>query len=201
MTFDVKHRIARGKFRNFQTHDYIDEGVSWVDILFLGPDRFTFFNATLRSAPMAITDEIHNLAFNETWDALSPEEKTAQSSMDFKPLGNGLSEWIRPERVALPQFEGRNFHDQLIKREKEIEVTLHANVSIDISYRYGIGLDAIIDLAMLDVASIEMFVDFFQSDLKAKHYDLSRTAELWRADEPLVNTEGVVWHSNALVLD
>ena len=61
--FELKHTIAKGRFRNFESHDvFSDGGLSWADVTFLGSKNTVIWNATVVTASMAKADLQQELA-------------------------------------------------------------------------------------------------------------------------------------------
>lgn len=155
---------------------------SWVDVCFLGSDRFTLWNAEFVTTQLAVEDEIRERAFNAAYAQLSAEEIMAEFSMDWKtvppkrPGAMRMREWVqRPDR-HYPQFDGRTFGKECDRLEAHYLATdppvIAERFVIDRSYAYGIGLHAVVREATLDRAAIERTIQRFR-DIGERHWQFS----------------------------
>lgn len=151
---------------------------SWVDVYFLGADRFTLWNAEFVTTQLALEDAIHERAFNAAYALLSAEEIENEFSMAWKavppkrPGAMRMREWVqRPER-HYPQFDGRSFTQECDRLEAHYLATdppvIAERFVIDRSYAYGVGLHAVVAESSLNrtaiVRTIQRFRDIGEQD-------------------------------------
>lgn len=196
----VKHRIAAGKYRNFHSHDILTDGVSWCDVDFLGRDKFTFWNATLETTAYSRHAKIDSAAFNQAYDALTPEEHALRPKWTFKPVAGkpGFSEIVFGKEPAFEKFEGRTFQEQVRHLEGVLDFPVFESIEVDRSYRFGIGLHATIDAPLLTVEIIESFVDMFVEQDRENIYEHGAS---WTSDRPAKYADAKVYESNSINID
>lgn len=145
----------------------------WIDIYFIGRDRYTLWNASLVTTALARQDTISTRAFDTAWAKLSEGEKAIESTLEFKriprkrPSEPRYSEWVRRPDSRYPQFDGRTFREECDRLEADIEVLSPPDIgesfTLDRSYAYGIGLHATVAEDHLDLAAIERTIARFRS--------------------------------------
>ena len=134
----------------------------WVDVTFLGADRFMLWNAEFITTQLAMEDAIHERAVSETSSLLSANESEAEFKWEWKsvPLkrpGHLRAKELvkRPDRCC-SQFEGRTFSQECERLEALYRVSdppvITERFEIDRSYAYGIGLHAVVAETNLDRA-------------------------------------------------
>lgn len=143
----------------------------WFDFLFLGKDKCNIWNATISTASMAFWDEVKQIAMDETIALLSPEEWEQETSYEFIPAecsqsGKVLTYQVRDKEVVYyPQLNDLTFSQYCQQLEQEIINTrpplIYESFTTDYSYRYGIGLDIIVDAAEISQAVIEDAISRF----------------------------------------
>jgi len=157
MAFSVKHLIRKDEYDNFYTHHVLDSENSWADVLFLGLDKATFFNATIMSPAERRNDILWDMAWDEA-EALVPYTR------DFK-----LDEWLARGREPIPEF-GERTRVEYVKNlvdswaADESLVRVHAMAQIDTDYVYGIGLEAVLDEPFVTADGISRFIDRFREN-------------------------------------
>lgn len=144
----------------------------WFDFYFPGQDRFTVWNAEIVTARKAFWDEVHGLALKLTVSMLTPEEHSAEFSMEFEPAevsstGKVLSyKLIEQKKMQYEKFGGLTFFEQWEKLESEIvreaPPTIHELFRLDRSYAYGIGLYIVLDVDVIDRVAIEQAITNFR---------------------------------------
>jgi hypothetical protein len=172
-------KIARlGGGREFWTDHLMDDPADpqhvhhWVDLCFLGTDRFTLWNAEFITTQVALQDAVHDRAFNAVYAQLSPEDIAQEFAMSWQsvprkhPAAERTKVWLpQPDRLY-PQFEGRSFNQECDQLEAHYLATdppaVGEKFTLDHRYRYGIGLQAVVDEANLDVAAIERTIQRFR---------------------------------------
>jgi hypothetical protein len=150
-----------------------DEGGSsqWLDFTFVGTNRFTLWNAVIRTTKCAFRDSVHGLAHARAWAALSDEEQRQETAWEFEPAdraktGKVLTYRMVPREFArYAKFDGRTLAEQIhlleAKTTRDEPPAIHESFRLDRSYRYGIGLDIVVDVPIIDRASVEMAIDRF----------------------------------------
>jgi hypothetical protein len=188
--FALRHRIAEGPFRNFASWDVFGDGLSWADIYFIGRDKFTLWNATVRTASMARADLILEVAFDQTWNALTPEQRALRPGLTWEKLPGGYSRMVSREEPKFDHFDGRDFFEQEDHIAATLDPDVYAEYRIDHSYVYGTGLNVVLDVPLLTPAVLEEFVDGFAANPRE-----------WRSDEPCRVVDAPVYHSNYIDVD
>lgn len=102
---------------------------------------------------------------------LTPEEREENSKLEFVPAQRSSTGKIltyklaEREEMRFEQFDGLTFHEQWRKLESEIVRTeppvIHESFKLDRSYVYGIGLKIVLDVDVINQASIEDAIDRF----------------------------------------
>lgn len=144
----------------------------WVDVYFLGADRFTFWNAEFISTALAVEDEIRGRSFNAAYAQLSPEEIAYEFSMEWKTVPRKhegaarMKELVQRSVRHYPQFDGRTFRQECDRLEVQYMATSPPVVAerfvIDRSYAYGIGLHAVVAENHLNRVAIERAIQRFR---------------------------------------
>ena len=143
----------------------------WFDFYFPGTDRFTIWNASFVTARKAFWDKAHDIAHTRVAAMLSPKEREENSKLEFVPAQRSSTGKIltyklaEREKMRFEQFGGLTFHEQWRKLEAEIArnepPVIHESFKLDRSYVYGIGLKIVLDVDVINQASIEAAIDRF----------------------------------------
>ncbi len=141
------------------------------EFYFPGLDRFTFWNASIVTARKAFWDKTHNLAETRAADALTPEQLEQIAKLEFVPAERSKTGKIltyklaKHENMRFDQFGGLTFNEQRSKLESDIirnePPLVHESFTIDLTYSYGIGLEIVLDVNVINQASIESAIDRF----------------------------------------
>ena len=144
----------------------------WVDVTFLGADRFTLWNAEFITTQMALEDAVHARAFSETDALLSAEESETEFKWEWKsvplkrPGGLRSKELVQKPDHHYSQFEGRTFRQESERLEAlylaSAAPVITERFEIDRGYAYGIGLHAVVSEVSLDRAAIERTIQRFR---------------------------------------
>ena len=144
----------------------------WVDVTFLGRDRFTLWNAEFITTQLALEDAVHERAFCETNALLSADESEAEFKWEWKsvplkhPGGLRAKELVQRTDRHYSQFEGRTFHQECERLEalylSSDPPVITERFEIDRGYAYGIGLHAVVAEANLDRSAIERTIQRFR---------------------------------------
>ena len=195
IAFDVRSQIKRGPYRNFYSYDYLDEGVSWSDVYFVGQDRATMWNATLMTTSDVFAEQQWNDAYDLVMDQLSPDEQADHlrsisfNREDREKTPHGTYKW--GQRLALPmdRFEGRSVLEQIRHVADTLVPSVYEQIVIDTKYAHGIGLHVTLDIEILNAEIISKFVDDF----------VSGGEKAYRCESPAINIHGRVQQGNAIV--
>jgi hypothetical protein len=143
----------------------------WFDFYLPGTDRFTIWNASVVTARKAFWDTVHDIAHTRVAAMLTPEEREVNSRLEFEPAQHSSTGKIltyklaEREEMRFAQFGGLTFHEQWRKLEAEIArnepPAIHESFKLDRSYVYGIGLEIVLDVDVINQASIEAAIDRF----------------------------------------
>ena len=165
---------------NFTSHLVLNEPDKpewcnqWFDFYFLGLDGVTIWNAELCTANTAYWDAIQELAFEEAY-RLCPKER---DDFDLKTLfipeyhpvtGKKLHYVMREPEIraelgnrTLYQFVD-DYSSTLIREDMGNTVPIFESFRTDSSYRYGIGLYAIMDVPHINAEVIETMIEKFRA--------------------------------------
>jgi hypothetical protein len=128
----------------------------WADFYFVGSNRFTIWNAEIVTTRQAFWDEASNLAYQQTDSLVTPKKR---------------------EPVHYEQFGGLTFLEQWEKLEAGIvrnePPIIYESFKLDRSYAYGIGLRIVLDVDVINQATIELAIDKFlatgETDWQSSH--------------------------------
>ncbi len=144
----------------------------WVDVYFLGADRFTLWNAEFISTALAAEDEISERSFKVAYAQLSPEEIENEFAVEWEAVPRKHPGAMRAKEMVFrpaqhyPQFDGRTFRQECDRLEAQYMATSPFVVAerfvVDRSYAYGIGLHAVVAENNLDRAAIERTIQRFR---------------------------------------
>ncbi|MGH2622178.1 MAG: hypothetical protein ACRDE7_00760 [Sphingobacterium sp.] len=144
----------------------------WFSFYFLGSDKFTIWNAHIRSAKKYFWEQVESHARDRATSMLTCEEQAEEFSWAFVPATRSSTGKITGYTLAkktkkiYEQFEGRTFSDQCRKYESEIiknePPEIYESFQIDRSYVYGIGLDIVVDASVINQAVIEQTIARFR---------------------------------------
>jgi hypothetical protein len=144
----------------------------WFDFYFPSKDRFTLWNAFIKTARQAFWDAAHGLAHERTASMLTREERKADFRMEFERAGVSSTgkilsyRLVEREPVRYDKLGGLTFYEHWEKMESEIVRSeppiIHESFEIDRSYAYGIGLQIVLDVDVIDQAAIEAAIARFR---------------------------------------
>lgn len=146
----------------------------WFDFYFLGLDGITIWNAVLYTANQAYWNAIRDLAFEESY-RLCPKENDDFGLDKFlipvydKVTGKKLH-YIMRESETIPELGNRtrsqfvsDYSSKLIHKDAGKTAPIFESFETDTSYRYGIGLYAIVDAPEINAEAIEAMIAKFRS--------------------------------------
>jgi hypothetical protein len=140
------------------------------DVLFLGADGVTIWNATICTAPDAFWNKTSQLASERAFSLLS-EEQQKQEGLEWEgPFRNedGEKYYTMAERAekAYECFGGLTLREYKEKTELEIinnePPPIYESFELDPSYEYGIGLRAIVLADEINRKVIDSTIDRFR---------------------------------------
>ncbi|MEY3881679.1 MAG: hypothetical protein RIQ94_2475 [Pseudomonadota bacterium] len=166
--------------QNFTSHLILNEPDrpaffnQWFDFYFLGLDGVTIWNTVLYTANEAYWDAISDLAFEEV-DRLRPKTEEDFDLDSFlipvydKTTGKKLHYTMKePEKepalnnLTLSEFVD-DYSSKLIREDTGDTAPIFESFKIDKTYRYGIGLFAIVDAPNINAETIEAMITKFHS--------------------------------------
>ncbi|WP_234421682.1 hypothetical protein [Parazoarcus communis] len=140
---------------------------------FPGTQRFTIWNANVVTARKAFWQKAHDIAYNRVAGMLNTEELEMNFKLQFEAAERSKTGKILSYKLAerhemrFEQFGGLTFDEQLQKLEAEIvrnePPVVHESFLLDRSYAYGIGVDIVLDVDVIDQAAIEAAIDRFMA--------------------------------------
>ncbi|WP_205882018.1 hypothetical protein [Leeia aquatica] len=146
-------------------------GCNWFDFYFPGSNRFTLWNASLVTARVAFQDEAGRLAREQAHAALTAVEREAERQIEFIPalFSDTGKVWayeaVSPPEPHYARFEGRTLHQQITKLKVDIlhhtPPVIHERFQILPGYRYGVGLNMVLDVEVIDRTVVEYAIDRF----------------------------------------
>ena len=144
----------------------------WIDVYFLGADRFTFWNATIETLQLAQQDELRDRSFKLAYAQLSAEAINREFAIETvsvprtRPGQMRSRLWKPPPKQCYPQFKGRTFHAECERLEAHLLATdppaIRESFAADRGYAYGVGLHAVVDEPTLDRAAVERCIQRFR---------------------------------------
>lgn len=131
---------------------------TWSDVLFLGNSPDVYWNAEIITVDVARTDIVENSVFEEAHSMLSQAQLKDEARIETTPNYNAKGKLVSytivgRTRVSYPQFGGLTYFDYIEKRQAEVmrdnPPPVTAGYRIQPGYRSGIGLQIIVDEAIL----------------------------------------------------
>ena len=152
--------------------EYPERVHHWIDVYFLGADRFTFWNAAIVTLQLAKQEELRDQSFKLAYAQLSAEEIKREFAIETinvprtRPGQMRSRLWVQQPKACYPQFDGRTFHEECERLEAHLLAAdpphIHESFTLDRAYAYGVGLHAVVDEATLDGAAVERCIDRFR---------------------------------------
>ncbi|MGZ8182660.1 MAG: hypothetical protein ACXWT1_11910 [Methylobacter sp.] len=146
----------------------------WFDFYFLGLDGVTIWNTVLYTANEAYWSAIRDLAFKEA-DRLCPKNENDFDLNSFLiPVYDDITgkklHYIMKEPEIEPELNNLThsqfvdeYSSKLIHEDTGDTVPVFESFEIDTTYRYGIGLFAVIDAPEINAETIEAMIEKFRS--------------------------------------
>lgn len=155
----------------------------WFDVLFLGLDGRSIWNASITTGNLRFWERIQDLASEQTRSLLTEAELEEEYRWKFAPAHYvGRQKFYR---IIRPEPRRHAVLDGLTIREHEERVAseilhntppeIHESFRLDHSYRYGIGLEIIVDAPIIDQTVIERCIRRF--------HELGETD--WQSPDPI----------------
>lgn len=166
----------------------------WADTYFLGSDGRTIWNATIVTAGREFWDIVEEMADSRAWEMLTAEEQSAEGDIKFEPIwshGQRMYRMIARPKLIYEKFGGLTLHEYQDKLVEEIILheppEVFESFTIDRSYRYGIGLNIVINVDEINQAGIEEAIRRFR--------EIGETN--WLAAQPVLRSELPMESANA----
>lgn len=156
LIYRERHRCG-GVFFDECDLKYASKSGSWIwsDIIFLSEKPDTYWNAEIITVGMAFDDAVESLAF----DCANPAPSGA--------FLNGEGQFTAAWRLPQPQYNGLTWpqHVDNLKIEiaRDTPPKIHCCYRILPGYRSGIGLQIIVDSALLSREIIETAIAIFRA--------------------------------------
>ena len=146
----------------------------WFDFYFLGLDGVTIWNTVLYTANQAYWSAIKDLAFEESYRICSENKDDTDLDTLFIPVYDKVTgkklhyimkePEIKPELNNLTRFQFvEEYSSKLIREDTGDTAPVFESFRIDTSYRYGIGLFAVVDAPEINAETIEAMIAKFRS--------------------------------------
>lgn len=147
---------------------------SCFDLLFLGINKFTYWRARFFTKPGAEYFICKNIAFAETYSKLSQDERKqheAWCDIWYKTIKNGGDlHTLHPLRFeSLGGLNFDQFHDMTFQQILKSRPLVEPEFWVRTNYVNGVGLFAIVDTDILDIATIENTIDKFRASGEASY--------------------------------
>jgi len=175
----IKQR-AQDYGQNFTSHLVLNEPGrpsifnQWFDFYFLGLDGVTIWNTVLYTASEAYWNAIKDLAFEESYRICPENKDDTDLGRLFIPVYDEVTgkklHYIMREPAVKPALGSRtrsqfveDYGSKLIHEDTGDTAPVFESFTIDASYRYGIGLVAIVDALEINAETIESMIEKFRS--------------------------------------
>lgn len=146
----------------------------WFDFYFLGLDGVTIWNTVLYTANNAYWDAVRDLAFEESYRLCPKNEEDTDLDTLFIPVYDQVTgrklHYIMREPTVKPALNNRTRFQfveecgsKLIREDTGDTAPVFESFAIDTSYRYGIGLMAVVDAPEINAETIEEMIEKFRS--------------------------------------
>lgn len=165
--------VYGGQFTSHQVLEEPDRPANynqWADCYFLGGDGLTIWNATIETAVFEFWNRCEEMAHERAWSMLTPEEQSAEVAMKFEPIihkGMRMYRLLPKPETVYDKFQGLTYHDYQDRLTEEIiknePPEVFESFSTDHSYRFGIGLRAVIHVEEINRATIEEAIRRFRT--------------------------------------
>jgi len=141
----------------------------WADIYFLGSNGLTIWNATILTAAREFWDVVEEMAHTRAWEILTPEEQFAETDIKFEPVctkGQRMYQMVKRPKLVYEKYDGLSYHEYQDKLVDEIIQSeppeIFESFTTDRSFRYGTGLDIVIQSDEINKTTIEEAIRRFR---------------------------------------
>lgn len=146
----------------------------WFDFYFLGLDGVTIWNTVLYTTSEAYWSAIKDLAFEESYRICPENEDDTDLDTLFIPVYDEVTgkklHYIMKEPEIKPELNNltrsqfvEEYSSKLIREDTGDTAPVFESFRIDTSYRYGIGLFAVVDVPEINAETIETMIAKFRS--------------------------------------
>jgi hypothetical protein len=162
--------------KNFTSRYVFEDGRPAIcnqdfDFYFLGLDGHTIWNAYLATASHGYWDKISELSRAKADEIKPPREFNIRET--FIPVYDAsgrLKHYTMELEKPAPEFGNRtryewmrDYESELIKADIGTAAPVHEYFHFDYSYKYGIGLHAVLDVPEVNAAAIEGMIEKFRA--------------------------------------
>jgi hypothetical protein len=143
----------------FHTRDYMPLGIRWMSFGFLGKRSRVVYICSLRTAAYAYKDAVESAAYDEA-EALAPREPWPTRLTDAN-----IDEFFSRPTPTYPQLDGLTHLEWARREERRIadsgKISVREYVNIKRDSRWGISVDAVIDVPVLTIEVVNDFIRRF----------------------------------------
>jgi hypothetical protein len=173
-------KTTSGYGENFTSHLVLNEADrpsffnQWFDFYFLGLDGVTIWNTALYTANQAYWDAIQDLAFEEAYRISPKTDDDFELDTFFIPVYDKVTgkklHYTMKEPEIKPELDNRtlyqfvdDYSSKLICEDTGNTAPIFESFRTDTSYRYGVGLYAVMDVPSINAETIEAMITKFRS--------------------------------------
>lgn len=161
----LKNKIEKGHL--FSTHDVFTLDMQWADIYFFGKNK-QIYNATIRTTACAFYDEVRSKAWAKLRSSVNPDDNFFEVvELEGYTQNANVSGPTTISNPPLESLKGLTASEFLEATEEEISkdssITINENFKLLPNYTYGIGLDMVVNVDILDADNIDAAIRLFIS--------------------------------------
>lgn len=153
-----------------------DEDVQWADLYFVSrryAHQGYFYNATIRTLADEYVENLDNEAYDNVFYQMSKSDQDKLNDISFEnnTISSHFSDYFSSLNGSTFYAMQANFLEQKLLNLNQKKV--FSSVTKDETYRYGIGLDMVIDDVSITVESIVKNIkNFYDNDEKNIMYEV-----------------------------
>ncbi|WP_018234344.1 hypothetical protein [Thioalkalivibrio thiocyanodenitrificans] len=178
----------------FYSNHLIHGHNGWLDFYFLSTYGRYFYNATARTAGYVIKESAYEQAFDRS-------EQIKPYKVRFRRHDGPGFVMDSSESEAPELFDGLTRHEWVTRERRRIleaePFEVHETIDKDYGYRFGVGLDAVLDVPGLSIEEINRFIERFRDLGEPEHYRRPHPV----AYDPASLSEDAHLESNELLID
>ncbi len=162
MAFQVKKDIEESPYSYYSNTQYdLNPTLQYDDITFISKkDKHIFYNTSIITSGIRYYDTKLSNAHSEIKKLMNNGNEIDHDTIEFEETGNGYS-------ILKPVVKNYNSLGNISKREfvkkytQEYDFDVFEEFKLDYSYKYGIGLDMVIDTEFLTPDIITLYINAF----------------------------------------